>query len=121
MKPLGIHMVWVTVADFNQAKDFFGKTLGMTLAADSPEHSWAEFTTPEGTAIGVSGNAEHSPVKPGDNAVICITVEDVVTSKQELEAQGVHCWDIHEVPGHVKMFFIQDASGNYYHVVQQLG
>ncbi len=120
MKPLGIHMVWVTVADFNQAKEFFGTTLGMTLMADSPEHMWAEFTTPEGTFIGVSGNAEHSPVKPGGNAVICITVEDAVASKQELESKSVTCGDIHEVPGHVKMFLIQDASGNYYHIVQKL-
>jgi predicted enzyme related to lactoylglutathione lyase len=120
MKPVGIHMVWVTVQDINQAKNFFGKQLGMTLTADSPEHQWAEFATPQGTLVGVSGSTEHSPIKPGDNAVICITVEDAVTAKQELEADGVHCWDIHEIPGHVKMFFVQDPSKNYYHIVQRL-
>ena len=120
MKPLGIHMVWVTVKDMGKAKDFFGKTLGMTLTSDSPEHQWAEFSTPSGTHVGVSGDAEHCPIKPGDNAVMCITVENAQEAKQELEAKGVRCWDIHEVPGHVKMFFIQDESNNYYHVVQML-
>lgn len=120
MKPLGIQMIWVTVKDFNQAKDFFGKTLGMTLSQDSPEYNWAEFSTPEGARLGVCGESDHSPIKAGDNAVMCITVENAVEAKQELEAKGVHCWDIHEVPGHVKMFFIQDESDNYYQVVELL-
>lgn len=120
MKPLGIHMVWVTVKDFNKAKDFFGKTLGMTLSQDSPEHSWAEFSTPEGARLGVSRESDNCPIKPGDNAVMCITVENAVAEKQELEAKGVRCWDIIEVPGHAKMFFIQDESNNYYQVVELL-
>jgi len=121
MKPLGIQMVWVTVNDMNQAKEFFGKTLGMTLTQDSPEHSWAEFCIPEQkTYLGVSGPSDNCPIKPGDNAVICITVENVVATKEELEAKGVRCWDIVEVPEHVKMFLIQDESNNYYHIVQML-
>jgi catechol 2,3-dioxygenase-like lactoylglutathione lyase family enzyme len=120
MKPLGIQMVWVVVKDFNQSKEFFTTTLGMTLIADSPEYNWAEFSTPEGTHLGMAGYDEQCPIKPGDNGVICITVEDVVATKQELESKDVRCWDIHEVPGHVKMFLIQDASENYYHIVQKL-
>ena len=120
MKPLGIHMTWVAVKDFNQAKDFFGNTLGMTLMSDAPEHNWAEFSTPEGAMLGVAGSSDDCPIKPGDNAVLCITVEDAVATKEELEAKSVRCWDIIEVPGHVKMFLIQDESGNYYHIVQKL-
>ncbi len=122
MKPLGVHMVWVAVKDINQAKNFFGKTLGMTMTADSPEHSWAEFTTPEGAQLGVAGNTEGDcPIQPGDNAVMCITVENAEAAKQELEEKGVRCFDICEVPGHVKMFLIQDESDNYYHIVERLG
>jgi predicted enzyme related to lactoylglutathione lyase len=121
MKPLGIQMVWVTVKDFQQAKEFFGNTLGFTQTSDSPEYNWAEFSTPSGAHLGVSGDAEHCPIKPGDNAVMCITVENAEETKKELESKGIKCWDIHEVPGHVKMFFIQDASDNYYHIVEMLG
>ena|SRR5579872_4096173 len=115
-------MVWVAVKDINQAKEFFGKTLGMTMTADSPEHNWAEFTTPEGAQLGVAGNTQEDncPIKPSDNAVMCITVENAENTKQELEAKGVRCFDIYEVPGHVKMFLVQDESDNYYHIVERL-
>lgn len=120
MKPLGIDMAWVTVADMAQAKEFFVSTLGMTLEVDTPEYGWAELSTPRGTRLGIGVEADHNPIKAGSNAVLCITVEDAVQAKQELESKGVRCWDIHEVPGHVKMFFIQDTSGNFYHMVEIL-
>lgn len=122
MKPRTIEMAWVVVNDLPQAKEFFTKTLGMTLTADSPEHNWAELSTSEGTMrIGVGANCSSSPIKAGQNAVICINVDDVVAVKQELEAKNVPViGDICEVPGHVKMILIQDSSGNYYNIVQKL-
>jgi predicted enzyme related to lactoylglutathione lyase len=120
MKPLGIDMVWVTVKDFKEAKNFFSNTLGMTIAADAPEHSWAEFETPHGSRIGICEESEHNPLHAGDNAVVCITVENAVAAKQELEEKNIRCWDIHEIPGHVKMFLMQDESHNYYQIVQLL-
>jgi len=121
MKPQGIQMTWVVVHDFNQAKEFFTNTLGLTLVSDAPEYNWAEFSSPAGTHIGVAGEAEQCPVKAGSNAVVCITVEDIEEAQKEFEQKGVHIvGTIQEVPGHVKLLLIQDPSGNYYQIVQML-
>lgn len=122
MKPRSIEMAWVVVNDLPQAKEFFTKILGMKLEADSPESNWAEVSTGEGTVrIGIGANCKDSAVKAGQNAVICINVDDVVAVKKELEAKNVPViGDICEVPGHVKMILIQDPSGNYYNLVQRL-
>lgn len=121
MEPQGIYMTWVTVKDFDKAKEFYTKTLGMTLQADSPEYQWAEVTAGNGVSIGISGCSENNPIQPGGNAVVCINVEDIVATKNELEAAGVRILgDITEVPGHVKMILIQDPSGNHFNIVQML-
>lgn len=120
MKSLNIQMVWVTVYNIENAKDFFTNKLGLTLCAYAPEHNWAEFSTPEGSLLGVCGYSETCPIKPGDNAVICITVENADEAKKELEEHNVRCFEMQEVPGHVKMFLIQDESKNYYHIVEKL-
>ena len=125
MKPTGIEMAWVTVKDFNAAIDFFTNTLGLTLNMSSPEHNWAELSSPSGAHIGIcqedTSTESHSPIKAGGNAVICFTVADIEETKTELVEKGVELvGDIQEVPGHVKLLLIRDNSGNFYHIVQDL-
>lgn len=121
MKPQGIQMTWVVVHDFNQAKEFFTNTLGLTMTADSPEYNWAEFSSPQGARIGVAGQSDQCPIKAGGNAVVCITVENIEEAQKELEEKGTHIIGaIQEVPGHVKLLLIQDPSGNYYQLAQML-
>lgn len=121
MKPQGFQMAWVVVEDFNQAKEFFTQTLGLTITAEAPEYDWAELTAGDGAHIGLAGHCDKSPIKAGSNAVICINVADVVATLQELKEKNVRIiGDIQEVPGHVKMILIQDPSGNYYNIVQKL-
>ena len=125
MKPTGIEMAWVTVKDFNAAIDFFTNTLGLTLNMSSPEHNWAEFSSPSGAHVGIcqedTSTECPSPIKAGGNAVICFTVADIEATKAELVEKGVELvGDIQEVPGHVKLLLIRDNSGNFYHIVQDL-
>jgi predicted enzyme related to lactoylglutathione lyase len=114
-------MAWVVVDNLAQSKEFFTKTLGLTMVADSPEYNWAEFSAGDDTHIGMGESCEGTPIKAGSNAVICINVADIVETKKELESKNVRViGDICEVPGHVKMILIQDPSGNYYNIVQKL-
>jgi predicted enzyme related to lactoylglutathione lyase len=121
MKPQGFYMAWVLVDNIAQGKEFFTKTLGLELTADSPEYNWAEFSAQGGASIGMGEACKDTPMKAGSNAVMCINVEDIVAAKAELESKNVRViGDIQEVPGHVKMILIQDPSGNLYNIVQKL-
>lgn len=121
MKPQGFYMAWVLVENLAQGKKFFTDVLGLECVSHAPEYNWAEFTAGGGAHIGMGEACPETPMKAGSNAVICINVQDLIATKAELEAKNVRIiGDIQEVPGHVKMILVQDASGNLYNVVQKL-
>ena len=56
------------------------------------------------------------------NAVLAMTVDDIVAAKKELEGKKVSfIGDIIEVPGYVKMATFADPDGNIFQLVQELG
>ena len=118
-------MAWITVSDHKKAKEFFCDILGLKLSSETPEHGWMELVGHEGGATLGVGKAceETSPdVKPGQNAVVTMTVDDVVTCKKYLESKGVKFFgDIIEIPGHVKMALFADNDGNKFQIVQMFG
>lgn len=124
MKIKNIGLAWIATADIAKAKDFFANILELEVSADSQEHGWLEFKAAGSSfllGVGeVKEESENSPVMPGYNAVVTFTVEDIVAAKQELEAKKVDIYDIVEVPGHVKMAFMQDPDGNVFQIVQML-
>ncbi|NDD53557.1 VOC family protein [bacterium] len=121
IKTMGL--AWVSVKDVAQAKQFFVETLGLTMASGSDEYGWMELVAADqGFRLGVGAcHDAGQPVQPGNNAVVTMTVDDVVAAKKTLEGRGVQfVGDIVEVPGHVKMIFFKDVDGNYFHLVQML-
>ena len=92
------------------------------MRTDTPEYGWLELVPKDGgTILGVCqfnpqyGNA----VKPGDNAIVTFTVDDIVAVKALFEKQGVTMLgDIIEVPGHIKMLFFTDLDGNKFQICQ---
>ena len=117
-------MAWITVSDAKQAKAFFCDILGLKLSSEAPEHGWMELVGHEGGAtlgVGKACKDTAPDVKPGQNAVMTMTVDDIVAMKQMLEAKGVKfLGDIIEVPGHVKMALFCDADNNKFQIVQML-
>lgn len=124
MKVKNIGLAWIATADITKAKDFFSNTLGLEVTADSQEHGWLEFKAAGSSfllGVGeVKEESENSPVMPGYNAVVTFTVDNIEETKKELEAKQVDIYDIVEVPGHVKMAFMQDADGNVFQIVEML-
>jgi predicted enzyme related to lactoylglutathione lyase len=116
---------WIMVSDIKKAKKFFTEVLGMHVRADSAEYGWVELMPKDGgCALGIG---QYNPgqcgdaVKPGDNAIITFTVDDIVTAQADFAKQNVTMiGDIVEVPGHVKMLFFTDLEGNKFQVVQVL-
>ncbi len=119
-----IDLAWVTVADIKKAEKFFVETLGMKLNNKAEEWGWLEVAGQEGgMALGIGKVQPHSPSyeKPGNNAVVTLTVTDIVASKADLEKRGVtFIGDIIEVPGHVKMATFTDPDNNVFQLVQTL-
>jgi predicted enzyme related to lactoylglutathione lyase len=116
-------LAWITVSDINKAKKFFTEVLGLELRADTPEYGWIELMPKEGgCALGVGqSNPEGDDVKPGSNAILTFTVDDINAMKAVLEKNNVTILgDIVEVPGHVKMLFFSDLDGNKFQIVQMI-
>lgn len=119
-----IELAWITVSDFSKAKSFFVDTLGLEIFSGSQEYNWLELRGKDGgmlLGVGASSDKAECAIKPGQNAVMAMTVDDIVTTKAELEAKGVvFHGDIIEVPGIVKMALFTDHDGNKFQLVQNL-
>jgi catechol 2,3-dioxygenase-like lactoylglutathione lyase family enzyme len=117
-----IDLAWVTVADFERSKKFFVETLGLVTLCSEDEQGWLELVGEDGGAVlGVGKSSKQSDDKPGQNAVITFTVDDLLKTKKLLEAQGViFIGDVIEVPGHVKMIFFTDPDNNKYQLVEDM-
>lgn len=124
MKINKISLAWIATSDISKAKDFFANTMGLEVSADSQADGWLEFKAAgDSFLLGVGEvkeESENSPIMPGYNAVVTFTVDDLEATKKELEAKEVDIYDIIEVPGHVKMAFMQDPDGNIFQVVQMI-
>ena len=122
MKIKNMSLAWVTVKDFAQAKKFFSETLGLTVSSEVEEYGWMELKAGEDSfLLGAGQCSSQNSIKPGQNAVLTLTVDDVIAAKNDLEKKGV-CFvgEIIEVPGHVKMALFQDPDGNHFQLVEQL-
>ena len=124
MKIKNIGLAWIATSDLAKAKEFFTNTMGLEISQDSQEHGWLELKAPADSfllGVGeVKEAGENSPIEPGLNAVVTFTVADIAAAKKELEAKDIPVYDIIEVPGHVKMAFMQDFDGNLFQIVEML-
>jgi predicted enzyme related to lactoylglutathione lyase len=112
-------LAWISVSDVQKTKKFFTDTLGMNIVQDAPQYGWVELQGTTGARIGVGACGDQSPLKPGMNAVISLTVDDLVAMKKVLEAKKVTILGvIVEVPDQVKLLLIQDPDGNLIHLCQ---
>ena len=122
-----IGLAWISVTDLQQSKKFFTNVLGLQVSSDSAEHGWMELKA-EGDSflLGVAQVQDDKKegcesVLPGQNAIVTMTVDDIVTAKAMLEQKEVKVLgDILEVPGHVKMLLFADQDGNKFQLVQML-
>ena len=122
MKINKMGLAWVTVASAENSKKFYTETLGLNLTCDAQEHGWMELAGEEKSfSLGVGQDNDQNPIKVGGNAVITLSVDDIVAAKAELEGKGItFIGDIQEIPGHVKLALFQDPDGNHLQLVQNL-
>ncbi len=115
-------LAWIVVADLKKAVEFYTKTIGLKLNEYNVDFGWAELAGHDGGAIlGIAQTSEQELVKPGQNAVVTLSVENLQKSKTDLTAKNIK-WvgDVIEVPGHVKMQYFRDPDGNLFQLVEVL-
>ncbi|MDP1879684.1 MAG: VOC family protein [Parachlamydiaceae bacterium] len=125
MRTKAIKMVWISVKDFKKTIEFYRDVLGLKVVEMNEQWGWAELEghDGEGTRLGIgqydSKCEQESPISPGQNAVICLDVDDLDEAIADLQKKGAKLvGKIEEVPGHVRMQLIEDFDGNKIHVTQ---
>lgn len=119
----GIHLAWIVVNDFKSALKFYTDVVGLKVREVNEEYGWAELSGSEngGAILGIAQKSEHESIKPGQNAVVTLSVADIVQTKNELSKKGASMvGEVMEIPGHVKMQMIVDKDGNHLQLVQTL-
>ncbi len=117
----GIHLSWIVVNDIEAAVKFYTETLGLTLHTIDKQFGWAELSGPDGATLGVSQANPDYDLIAGTNAVVTITVDDLLEAKSDyLKKGGKTVGEMMEIPGHVKLQTIQDIDGNTLQLVQTL-
>lgn len=118
-----ISLCWINVSDIERAKKFFEDSCGLELTAgSSAEHGWLEFIgAEEGTILGVAKSSRDDQSDAGTNAVVTMTVDNIVETKRTMEQKGVKfIGDIMEVPGHVKLATFIDPDNNTFQLVEEI-
>ena len=116
------NLSWVSVDDLEKALHFYKETLGFKELSVSKEYGWAELQGVDGGGVvGLAVKDPKGPIKPGNNAVVTLTVDNIESELAQLKGKGVRLLgELQEVPGHVKMYLLQDVDGNHLQLVELL-
>lgn len=118
-----IELAWISASNIKKAKEFFEKKLGLKIHVADENYGWLELSGKDGgMLLGVgSSEEEYGPIKPGQNAIVTFTVDDIAHTKVDFEEKGVKfIGDIMEVPGQVKLALFVDEDGNKFQIVETL-
>lgn len=115
-----ISMAWVVVKDIEASIRFYTEVVGLKLAEHCKEYGWAELVAINGGArLGLAQVCEREPMNPGQNAVVGLTVGDILKAKERLaKGKTNFVGDIMEVPGVVKLQTFTDPDGNKFQLAE---
>lgn len=123
MTTTSMELAWIVVKDLKEAIKFYVETIGLKLVEHAEEYGWAELQGQQGGArLGIAQyNAHYGDVKPGQNAFVTFSVQDIEESKDRMKKKGAKfIGETQEVPGQVKLQMIMDSDGNQFQIAQKL-
>jgi lactoylglutathione lyase len=116
---LGVAMF--TIADQDQAKDWYTEKLGWEVRADvtfgeNGENRWLEVAPP-GSAARLALNPPMGPYQPGGGG-IGVETADIRAEHERLSGLGLDVDPIMDAPGAPTLFMMRDLDGNNIAVVE---
>ena len=106
-----INVVSYNVSQWEQAKQFYGETLGLGAPAFlSDEFGWAEYGGENETHLALN-KSDSVPAGSG-GATVVFAVDDAYQAVEELRKRGVRCEDVVPIPGMVTYATFYDPEGN---------
>ena len=122
MKLKSMDLVWIMVNDIKKAVKFYTETLGLTLKEFHEEYGWAELEGKQGGSrigLGQFRSDTNEGIKPGQNAVMTFTVENLAAAIATLNKEGTNLiGPVQDIPGHVKLQMVEDADGNLFQLAE---
>lgn len=116
-----IELAWITVSDFEKSLEFFTHVVGLEVVNRDDTMGWAELRGKDGSFLGIAKSNSFNPVKPGANAIVTMTVENIDAARKEFQQKGAKLLgDVMEVPGHVKLQMFVDDDNNHFQLVETL-
>ncbi|GAA1683511.1 VOC family protein [Kribbella yunnanensis] len=112
-----VHTVGIPVTDQDRALEFYTKTLGFTLVADTPLPQlggrWIVVAAPSGASLALTPATE-----TGLDTGIRLGTPDAAATHQHLTDNKVTVGDLLSWPGIPPMFTFQDPDNNTLYTVQ---
>ncbi|MGE5263061.1 MAG: VOC family protein [Acidobacteriota bacterium] len=102
------------VTNWQQAKKFYGETLGLPVAAFiNDEVGWMEFGEKDSVHLAIGQWRGPGPMPPKDGGAVAIfSVEDAFKAVEELRRRGVKADDVQVIPEMVAFATFYDPEGN---------
>jgi catechol 2,3-dioxygenase-like lactoylglutathione lyase family enzyme len=91
-----VDYIRVPVTDIEEAKDFYGRVLGLEQNPNSPGDGWIEYEVGNVTLAVMTPHTHDNEFTPLPPATLALRVPDVAEAKAKLEAAGVQVnemWD----------------------------
>ncbi len=107
-----MNVVWYNTSDFERTKKFYTEMLGLPVAFDVSEMGWIEFGYPNQTHLAFNLWRDQATKPPAlGGATATFTCDDVRGAIARLQAKGVPCDPIDEMPSVILGSFY-DPDGN---------
>ena len=100
------------VRNWEQAKKFYGETLGLPVAFASDEYGWNEYGAEADAHVAISRWTKPEPIPHDGGAIALFQVDDVPQAVAELRKRGVKCDDAVGIPNVVTYATFYDPEGN---------
>ena len=91
-----VDYIRVPVTDIEEAKDFYGRVLGLEQNPNSPADDWVEYEVGNVTLAVMTPHTHDYEFAPLPPSTLALRVPDVAEAKARLEAAGVQVnemWD----------------------------
>lgn len=118
-----IGLAWIVVKDLKKAIKFYTEVVGLELKEVQEEFGWAELEgrNGDGAKLGIAVENDIDNMKPGSNAVVTMTVDNLDKAVKEMHKKGVKLeGGVMEIPGQVKLQTMKDSDGNHFQLVELL-